>query len=381
MKKSIQLSIAIGLLWLSLFVMLSTASAMTIGQVYAQTDEGLVKVNLDSENNDTQNKPEPVVPDHISKFGIHILNVHELDAANGMLRETLLPTNHDSLEESKKNESSAKADETWQYVTVPFTLDDLEKTSEWQQFFDQSKEKKIIPIVRLMTKFENGAWQQPNRKEVVDQLTTLAKLNWPTDKKYIIIFNEVNHAKEWGGEINPESYADQLLFAAQWAKSEGQSFVVMPAAMDLAAPNGSQTMEAFTYLNRMLAHAPEVFSQIDIWNSHAYPNPAFSAPPTATGQNSLRGYENELSFIKEKTGRDLQVMITETGWDVNSRTASKLTGYYDFAVKNIWSDGRILAVTPFILQGDPGPFSGFSFLTKEGKPSISATALRKAISN
>ena len=315
----------------------------------------------------------------ISKIGMHILSIHELDTTDSLLGKMHLPANIDSLEENTKNEKKQKSQETWQYVTVPFTLKDLENLVEWQTFFDRSKEKKIIPIVRLVTRFENNAWQQPSRKEVVDQLTALSKLNWPTDKKHIIIFNEVNHAKEWGGEISPQNYADHLSFASQWARAEDTNFVILPAAMDLAAPNGNQTMEAFTYLEAMLAHNPEVFNYIDIWNSHSYPNPGFSAPATTTGQNSLRGFEYELNFMKEKTGKDLPVMITETGWELNSKTRSRLTANYNHAVSEIWSESRILAVTPFILQGDPGPFSDFGFIDASGKETPHFYALQGAI--
>lgn len=357
-------------------VHISIAQAQTQIQSQGQTQVQ----DKTQEQNQTESSQQPKSEQiSISKIGMHILSVHELDTTNILLEKMHLPANLDSLSESEQNEKTQKAQETWQYVTVPFTLKDLENLHEWQTFFDRSKDKKIIPIVRLVTRFENESWQQPNRKEIVDQLTALSNLSWPTQKKHIIIFNEVNHAKEWGGEISPQSYADHLSFASQWARAEDTNFVILPAAMDLAAPNGSQTMEAFTYLEAMLTHNPEVFSQIDIWNSHSYPNPGFSAPATATGQNSLRGFEQELKFIKEKTGKELPVMITETGWELNAKTRPRLSANYQYAVGEIWSDSRVLAVTPFILQGDPGPFSAFGFIDSSGKETPHFYALQAAM--
>jgi len=222
-------------------------------------------------------------------------------------------------------------------------------------------------------------WQKPTREEVVQLLDFVNTLDWPTDDRYLIIFNEVNHAKEWGGTINPEEYAEVLRFASIWAEAQHNNFILLPAAMDLAAPNGRDTMEAFTYLNRMYAHDPDIFALIDFWNSHSYPNPGFSASPYRKGQNSLRGFEYELSYLKQKTKLEYQVFITETGWAETPNTARLLEAYYVYALENIWSDPRIVAVTPFLLRGDPGPFKVFTFLDADNQPTLQYQALRHAL--
>ncbi|HEX7017462.1 MAG TPA: hypothetical protein VF209_00965 [Patescibacteria group bacterium] len=292
-------------------------------------------------------------------LGIHILAPQELAEA-----DTLISTSNQ---------------DAWHYVTIPFSLADLEKKDQWQAFFDQAKEKKIIPLVRLVTKPEGAAWIQPTRKNITDQITFLKQLSWPTDKKHIIVFNEVNHAKEWGGVIDPVGYTEVLRFTALWAHSEQANFVVLPAAMDLAAPNGSATMEAFTYLEKMYEVDPEIFAHVDAWNSHSYPNPAFSASPRMTTQNSLRGFEHELAYLKKKTNRDYQVYITETGWVSNRATLPWLESYYTYALQHIWSDPRVVAVTPFVLRGSPGPFAGFTFIDAQGRPTVHYQALQNAV--
>jgi hypothetical protein len=291
-------------------------------------------------------------------LGIHILTPHELDDASALVRTD---------------------DETWQYLTIPVTLNDLDKKQEWQQFFDNAKQKKMIPLVRLASKAEGAAWTVPTRKDVVDLLEFLDSLEWPTEDRHVIIFNEVNHAKEWGGTIAPEDYTDILRFAADWAHSEKNRYIVLPAAMDLAAPNGKITMEAFNYLNRMHQHDPEIFQVVDAWNSHSYPNPGFSSSPRLTAQNSIRGFEHELRYLKDKTGKDYQVYITETGWVENRQTRRWLESYYTYALQHIWSHPQVVAVTPFVLRGDPGPFSDFTFLDKDNKPTLHYTALRRAL--
>lgn len=305
--------------------------------------------------------PNQVAAKEGSVLGVHILSPDELSKA-----KDLVAPNHD--------------DQSWNYVTIPFSLQDLERKEQWQSFFDQARELHVIPLVRLVSSFENGSWQVPNRKQLTDQVTFLSKLNWPTDKKHIIVYNEVNHAPEWGGKIDPQSYAEVLLFTAQWAHAEDASFVVMPAAMDLAAPNGGSTMEAFNYLDHMLAAEPDVFNHIDAWNSHSYPNPGFSSSPQRTTQNSLRGFEHELAYLKKKIGKDdYPVYITETGWVANRSTTPWLESYYTYAMQHVWSHPQVVAVTPFVLQGDPGPFSGFAFIDRNSKPTLNYTAFQNAI--
>ena len=303
--------------------------------------------------------PRPVEARENSLHGIHLMNTGELEKAAELL--------------------NPRPNEDWNYVTVPLTLDDLKKVDEWQAFLTQAKEKRLIPIVRLMTRFDNGAWQVPTKKNIVDLITFLSKLDWPTDQRYIIVFNEVNHAKEWSGKIDPQQYADSLRFAADWAHSEGKNYKVLPAAMDLAASNGGATKEAFQYLDEMLAYDPQIFEKVDYWNSHSYPNPAFSSAPTKTGKNSMRGFTHELAYLKQKTGRDFQTFVTETGWEDNYSTRKWLGSYYQYTADHIWSDERVIAVTPFVLQGDPGPFSGFSFIDKNGRPTTQYRAYQDVI--
>jgi hypothetical protein len=294
-----------------------------------------------------------------SRMGMHILTVHELSDAKAFL--------------------STEQPDSWHYVTVPFTIEDIGRQAEWEAFFENAREQKVIPLVRLATRVEGDAWVVPNRKNVVDQIDFLSQFEWPTSQKHIIIFNEVNHAKEWGNTLDPIEYARTFEFASQWARSKDAGFVVLPAAMDLAAPNGRVTREAFTYLNQMREYNADIFSYADAWNSHSYPNPGFSAAPQRTGQNSLRGFEYELAYLKEVTNRDFQVYITETGWEDSPATRRWLRSYYTYALQHIWSHPQVVAVTPFIYKGAPGPFAGFSFMTAENQPTAQALALLQAL--
>lgn len=293
-------------------------------------------------------------------LGVHVLAPEELEAAKSLTQVS-------------------SDDDRWTYVTVPFTLEDVGQKKRWQKFFSQAKKLKVIPIVRLATKVEGDSWKVPTYFDVSSQITFLNSLKWPTSKKHIIVYNEVNHAKEWGGKLAPREYARIFAFASQWAHAESDKFVVLPAAMDLAAPNGSETMEAFNYLEQMRAYDKEIFEHADAWNSHSYPNPGFASSPERTGKNSLRGFLHELEYLSDKTDRDLPVYITETGWEASGRLQAWLPSYYTYAMQHVWNHPQVVAVTPFLLKGAPGPFAGFSFLTESDEPTAHYQAYRSAV--
>lgn len=297
-------------------------------------------------------------------LGVHILNINELDLAQQLL-------------------ATDQTKDDWHYLTVPFSLEDSQRLDQWQRFFNNAQQQKMIPLVRLVTKFNSkiGAWEMPSRKDITTQLNALSSLEWPTERRHIIVFNEVNHATEWGGQIDPASYTETLRFASLWARSENKNFVILPAAMDLAAPQGSSTWEAFNYLRAMQIADPEIFTYIDAWNSHAYPNPGFSSSPTLTSKNSVRGFEHELAFLKKETGKDFSVYITETGWIGQAVTQNQLASYYTYALQHVWSHPQVVAVTPFVLRGDPGPFSQFSFFDRNSAPTKQYFALRQSLEN
>ncbi len=283
-------------------------------------------------------------------LGVHILSPADLEYAKQLF---------------KRDEQSQ---DDWHFLTIPLALRQLDEIEAWQNFFKDLERHKFIPIVRLATRVEQGVWARPTRYDIVQKFKFLNQLTWPTDERYVIIYNEVNHAKEWGGQVDPLSYTQILEFAASWANTEKANYVVLPAAMDLAAPNSENTMEAFTYLEEMLSYNPWIFEHVDVWNSHSYPNPAFSSSPTRTGQNSLRGFEHELNFIKRRTGRDFDVIITETGWVDNQQTRPWLGSYYLYAMQHIWTHPKVIGVTPFLLRGAPGQFSQFSFFDEDNQP-------------
>lgn len=256
----------------------------------------------------------------------------------------------------------------WGYITVVITEDQRNK-EVWQRFLDDCRKLHLIPIVRIATKFENGNWNVPDISGIDNWVNFLNSLNWVVENRYIIIGNEPNHAKEWGGKISPSEYAIYLKTFSEKLHNASVDYFVLNAGFDQDAPNSKNTMDEAKFINEMSKSVPQILSYIDGWNSHSYPNPAFSGAKEATGRRSVKGYNWEIS-VAETNGlkKDIPVFITETGWVRSKKyNNNQIANNLKYAFEEVWmKDKRIVAVTPFILNYTEEPFYDFSWKNKNG---------------
>jgi hypothetical protein len=284
-------------------------------------------------------------------FGIHILFPEEVSKAADLV-------------------NSSGGD--WGYVTIPIKASD-KNTDKWQKFMDDCKKFHLIPIVRLATDgdfFSQGSWSIPTDDDIVDFANFLNSLSWPTQNRYVVVYNEVNRADEWGGTPDATAYAGILDYAVQRFKQESSDFFIISAGLDNAAVNNAngEAINEFTYMSQMEGAVPGIFSEIDGLGSHSYPNPGFSAPPSAlrVGVYSFY-YQNNLVY--SLTGKDLPVFITETGWSTDSVSEDTQVNYYKQTINNYWNDNNIVAITPFVFNAGV-PFEQFSFLRSGNQTGI-----------
>lgn len=280
-------------------------------------------------------------------YGIHILFPSELSEAA-------------TLVNSKTGE--------WGYVTIPIQAGDKD-LEKWQNFMDSAKKLKLIPILRLATQgdpFKTASWSKPTATDILDFANFLNSLNWPIENRYVIVFNEVNRSDEWGGEApSPEEYAGFLRYAYDTFKERSQNFYIIMSGQDNAAPNdGKKYMDNFVFLNKMLAHDPEIFTKIDGFASHSYPNPGFVAPPLPKKLVGITTYQYEYTLINAHSGKKVPAFITETGWDSSKLPGSVVAKYYKIAYDDFWGKDKdkIVAITPFLLNSQGGAFDIFSFV-------------------
>ncbi len=289
----------------------------------------------------------------------------------------------------------------WGYVTIVITVNNRDQAS-WQKVFDAMRRGKLIPIVRIATIADGDNWQKPDLSQIDAWVDFLNSLNWVTQNRYIVIGNEPNHAKEWGSTVSPEEYAIYLKTFSEKLKAASSDFYVLPAGLDASAGTIYKdrrkkildTLDEVDFIKRELVAEPDLFSFIDGWTSHSYPNPGFIGPAQDIGRGTVKTYDWELTLLKSLgIDRSLPVFITETGW------IQKIPGYdgglsedeiakrFTFAYQNVWDDSRIVAITPFLLDYPSKPFGNFSwkdgsghfykfFDTVVGLPKVAGTPLQ-----
>lgn len=307
--------------------------------------------------------PNPIfaIYDPLSKpnntFGVHILFTDEISLASDLVN-------------SKNGD--------WGYVTIPIQAVDRD-ISKWQKFMDDCRQLHIIPILRLSTTgdyFNTKVWEKPKLSEVLDFANFLNSLDWPTKNRYIIVFNEVNRGDEWGGFVSASEYAQILDYAVDAFKSKNQDFFVISAGLDNAAPQSPpEYINEYNFIIEMNEEIPGIFSKVDGISSHAYPNPAFSAPPRVNTRRSIHSFKYESELTNELAGKTLPIFITETGWSQNEISEAQIASYYKEAFETVWNDPNIVAVTPFILRSAQGPFKQFSLLSENGDKNLKFKAI------
>jgi hypothetical protein len=264
----------------------------------------------------------------------------------------------------------------WGWVTIVIRLDQLDKKM-WQDFFDNCREYHLIPIVRLATIADGQNWKTPSFSDI-DKLTSfLNSLNWPTLTQHVILFNEINHGQEWGGEVDIKKFVDISIYTSQKLKSYNPNFFILGGALDLASPeNPPYYKSAQSVYQEIFNYNSKYFESIDGLASHSYPNHGFLGTPKDTGQHSILGYLWELNFLnKLDLKKDFPVFITETGWPhqegINKKNnfyTTKTTSQFLLEAYSLWSqDKRVKAVTPFIYNYPQEPFDHFSWLDKDEK--------------
>lgn len=305
-----------------------------------------------------------------NKAGVHILNPSEIDDAAKLV-------------------NSNGGD--WGYVTVPIQPTDRHK-DVWQTFMHKAKELHLIPIIRITTIPMGGTWNRGNDVDLVDFANFLNELDWPVENRYIVLFNEVNRDTEWGGSVDPEKYALIVRNAYSIFKERSPDFFILGPSLDSALPNSKTSLSAANYLGRMSAYDPLVWTYIDGWSSHSYPNPGFLASPKKTGLQSIVGYKNEHSLLKLAPK---PTFITETGWDQTKIKDSVIAEYWSTAWQIWQNDANVVAVTPFVLRGgtayapftmyrDSGDYSAsgqtiFNLPKVAGKPNVVETKAQPAV--
>jgi hypothetical protein len=258
----------------------------------------------------------------------------------------------------------------WGYITVVWTMQDREdRMAEYnfQMFLDRCFEHHVQPIIRVATKFEakreptvpgqpavkpnpqgaEGTWMRPDWDEPKKWLDFFERGRWPTRHAWIIVGNEPNLGREWGGEVDAAGYARYLdhfldVFAG------APRFDVVSGALDISNTTALPVMQdALEFLDQMGATVPGLFERLPAWASNPY-----SVPGQGPGARYTHlAYEAELDRI----GREMPVIITEAG-HLQTGDEQEIARFYAQAFRDWMADPKVVAATPLFWHPDRNDF-------------------------
>lgn len=277
-----------------------------------------------------------------------------------------------NLEDAKKLVNSNGGD--WGYVKLVIRKNERD-ILRWQGILNNLNKQHLIPIIRIATDINvEGGWSKPGEEDAQQWADFLNNLPWPIKNRYVQIYNEVNRSSEWGGTVDPQAYAKELEKTINALKTKSDDFFVMNAPLDLALQNSDNSLESADFFEQMEDAVPGIFTKLDGFASHSYPNPGFMAKPDQIGRLGIRGFEWETSQLaKYLNGKKLPIFITETGWvrengEREGLDENTIADFYESAFSHIWILPDIVSVTPFVLDYPDSNFNQFSFkkLTGDG---------------
>jgi len=258
----------------------------------------------------------------------------------------------------------------WGYITVVWTMQDREDQMadyNLQMFLDRCFEHHVQPIVRVATRFEakreptvpgqpavkpnpqgaEGTWMRPDWDEPLKWRELFERGRWPTRHAWIVVGNEPNLGREWGGEVDAAGYARYLArFLDVFA--DAPRFDVVSGALDISNTTALPVMQdALEFLDAMGAAVPGIFERLPAWASNPY-----SVPGQGPGVRYTHlAYEAELDRI----GREMPVIITEAG-HLQTGDEQEIARFYAQAFRDWMADPKVVAATPLFWHPDRNDF-------------------------
>jgi hypothetical protein len=258
----------------------------------------------------------------------------------------------------------------WGYLTVVWTTQDRDgPMAEYnlQLFLDRCFEFHVQPIVRVATKFEakreptvpgqpavkpnpqgaEGTWTRPDWSEPLKWREFFERGRWPTRHAWIVVGNEPNLGREWGGEVDAAGYARYLAHFLDVFEGAPR-FDVVSGALDISNTTALPVMQdALEFLDQMGAAVPGLFERLPAWASNPY-----SVPGHGLGVRYTHlAYEAELDRI----GRDMPVLITEAG-HLQTGDEYEIARFYAEAFRDWMADPKVVAATPLFWHPDRNDF-------------------------
>jgi hypothetical protein len=237
----------------------------------------------------------------------------------------------------------------WGHVTIVLVEDDRADPDRLQRLFDQCYLHHLVPIVRIGTRFDlaRGVWARPQPNDPYLWREFFDRVRWPTTHHYIVVGNEPNLGREWGGAVDAADYARYL---EKWLTvfADDRHYRVFNGALDASNDTSlPERMDEYEFIAAMRQASPTLFERLDGWASNPYHFRWWAEEL----RYSYRAYEAELAAI----GRDMPVIIVEsaTGHVDDPRAVAD---YYEMAFKHWLADPRVVAATPLFWNPEAEQF-------------------------
>lgn len=308
------------------------------------------------------------------------------------------------------------------YVTEIIRLDDLD-SAKWQRFFDLCSQYELTPIIRLATTYDtdNNWWVAPPADDDGSYRTVAAQyavffseIDWDGEL-FALVGNEPNHGKDWSGAPDAAAYTRFLTDVSEAVKAAHSGIRIGNGALNPAIENsngqplmsGVIAVDAESFLDAMVEADPNFTRALDVWNSHVYSltppwapqhgvtylngasNPNALEPVEGLSNHGVNSYNWELYKLSQLGKlKVLPVIISETGWSSILFSDEKITQYTDLSYfgnqgrypdlpEEGWvpwiEDARVLAVTPFVLAGNPDEWDDYNWLDVDPDGMITGT--------
>jgi hypothetical protein len=236
----------------------------------------------------------------------------------------------------------------WGYATIVLVDEDRDDPARFQRLLDECALLHLTPIIRIGTRFDlvGGTWSRPDWNDPFYWRDFFGELRWPTTPKYVVVGNEPNLGREWGGEVDPAGYARYL---ERWVElfAHDPSYRIFNGALD--ASNDTSLpgrMDEFEFIDAMRGAVPRIFERLHGWAS----NPYHFWWGKGT-RFTYRAYETELEAI----GRDMPVIVLEHHpFEIDEPRA--IAAYYQEAYAHWLADRRVIAITPFFWNPESNRF-------------------------
>ena len=237
----------------------------------------------------------------------------------------------------------------WGHVTILLVDEDRADPDRLQRLFDQFYLHHLVPIVRIGTRFDEARqlWVRPQPSDPYLWREFFDRIRWPTTHHYLVIGNEPNLGREWGGAVDAADYAR---YVEKWLDvfADDRHYRVFNGALDASNDTSlPERMDEYEFIEAMRDASPTIFERLDGWASNPYHFRWWAEEL----RYSYRAYEAELAAI----GREMPVIIVESAaGHVDDPRA--VADYYEMAFRHWLADPRVVAATPLFWSPEADRF-------------------------